>query len=103
MIKHIMMWRLKDSAGGRSKNENAIMIKERLEAKVGVVPGLLKAEVGIDIGPTPQFPWRGEDASDVVFYSEWESRAALNNYMNNPDNHFVREVRTERRVVDFEI
>jgi hypothetical protein len=38
-----------------------------------------------------------------VLYSEWDSRAALNAYMNNPDNHFVREVRSERRVVDFEI
>ena len=103
MIKHIMMWRLKDSAGGRTKAENARMIKERLEAKLGVVPGLLKAEVGIDMGPATEFPWRGEDASDVCFYSEWDSRASLNAYMNNPDNHFVREVRTERRVVDFEL
>jgi hypothetical protein len=103
MIKHLMLWRLKENAGGRSKSENAMMIKEKLEARRGVVPGLLKAEVGIDIGPTPEFQWRGEDAADIVFYSEWESRAALNAYMNNPDNHFVRDVRTERRVIDWEV
>ena len=103
MIKHIIIWRLKDSAGGRSKAENAQMIKEKLEARKGVVPGLLKVEVGIDMGPTPEFPWRGEDASDVVFYSEWESRAALDAYMKNPDNHFVRDARTERRVIDWEV
>ena len=103
MIKHIIVWRLKESAGGRSKSENARMIKEKLEARQGVVPGLLKVDVGIDMGPAPEFPWRGDDASDVVFYSEWESRAALNAYMNNPDNHFVRDVRTERRVIDWEV
>ncbi|MDI6031580.1 Dabb family protein [Flavobacterium sp. LB2P84] len=31
MIHHIVMWKLKDFAEGKSKAENAIILKERLE------------------------------------------------------------------------
>lgn len=49
MLKHIVMWRLADSAEGRTKAENARWMKEHLEALVGVVPQLLSAEVGINV------------------------------------------------------
>ena len=48
MVTHIVFWALKDEAEGHDKRENAEHIKELLEALVGVVPGLIKAEVGIN-------------------------------------------------------
>ena len=30
MIKHIVMWRLKEEAAGATKEENALKLKERL-------------------------------------------------------------------------
>ena len=48
MVTHIVFWALKDEAEGHGKRENAEHIKELLEALVGVVPGLIKAEVGIN-------------------------------------------------------
>ncbi|MEJ5284216.1 MAG: Dabb family protein [Brevinematia bacterium] len=100
MIKHIVMWKLKESAFGNTKEKNALLIKEKLEALNGKIPGLLKLEVGIDFSQTPE-------SSDIVLYSEFESRDALNNYQSHPEHKaiipFVAEVREERRVVDYEI
>jgi quinol monooxygenase YgiN len=98
MVRHIVLWRLKDSANGCSKAENAAAIKQRLENLNGKIPGLLKLEVGYDFS-------RGSDSSDMVLYSEFENRAALEIYQNHPLHEAVKPLvtaaRAERRVVDF--
>jgi hypothetical protein len=99
MVKHIVVWRLRESALGRSKDENALLIKERLEALQGVVPGLLRAEVGIDFA-------RGGQSWDVVLSAEFDSRDSLRLYANHPAHvaavSFIRDVREDRCVVDYE-
>ncbi|MDE7126740.1 MAG: Dabb family protein, partial [Bacteroidales bacterium] len=45
MIKHIVMWKLKPEAEGRTAAENAQWMKEHLEGLLGVVPELLSCEV----------------------------------------------------------
>jgi len=100
MIKHIVMWSLKDQAHGNSKATNAGLMKEKLEALNGRIPGMIKLEVGIDFSGT-------KDSFDVVLYSEFESEGDLNNYQNHQDHKaimpFVVEVREERRMVDYEV
>jgi quinol monooxygenase YgiN len=100
VVKHIVIWRLKDSAAGRSKSDNAGLIKEKLESLRGKIPGLLYLEVGLDFG-------QSENSGDVVLLSEFESRAALDAYQVHPLHKavmpFVLEARSERRVVDYEI
>jgi hypothetical protein len=100
MIKHIVLWRLKESALGNPKGENARLMKEKLEALVGQVPGLSRCEVGIDFGRTDQ-------SFDVALYSEFASREALAGYQDHPAHKavvsFIREVREDRWVVDYEI
>jgi hypothetical protein len=49
MIKHIVMWKLEENAEGNTKLENAKIIKEKLEALVGIIPEIVELEVGIDI------------------------------------------------------
>ena len=97
MIKHIVMWRLREEAG--DKATHALELKRRLENLNGRIPGLLKLEVGID------FSKEGE-SSDVVLYSEFESNAALQSYQVHPAHNevvpFIKSVRGERRVVDYE-
>ena len=44
MVKHIVMWNLTDKD---KVAENGAIMKQKLEALVGVVPGLLRAEVGV--------------------------------------------------------
>ncbi len=100
MIKHIVLWKLKETAEGRSAVENALEIKRRLEALNGRIPGMLRLEVGMDFSK--------EDASyDVALYSEFASRAALDVYQSHPLHEEVKEfviaVRLERRLVDYEI
>ncbi len=100
MVKHIVMWKLKDHAHGNSKAENAKLMKEKLESLNGKIPGMLKLEVGIDFSVT-------KESFDVVLYSEFESQNDLNNYQNQPGHKaimpFVEEARAERRMVDYEI
>lgn len=95
MIKHIVMWRITEP-----RQENALKIKEALEGLNGRIPGLLRLEVGID------FSREGESA-DVVLYSEFESRQALDAYQAHPAHAevapLVKALRTERRVADYEV
>jgi hypothetical protein len=99
MIRHIVLWRLKASAHGHTKTENARIIKQRLESLRGVIPGLLKVEVGIDFGKT-------EQSCDVALCCEFESKEALRLYQEHPAHQaavqFIREARDERYVVDYE-
>ncbi|MDD5240814.1 MAG: Dabb family protein [Sulfuricella sp.] len=97
MIKHLVMWRLDEAAG--DKPGNALKLKQLLENLNGKIPGLLKLEVGIDFS-------REGESSDVVLYSEFESRQALAGYLTHPAHAeaapFVKSVRAERRLVDYE-
>ena len=99
MIKHIVMWRLKDKAAGGTKQENAAKLKGSLESLVGVIPSLKAAEVGINFNPS-------DAAFDVVLYSEFEDKEGLSAYQNHPEHlkivDFVGEIRSDRAVVDYE-
>ena len=100
MIKHIVMWKLKENALGRTKAENASIMKQKLEALNGKVPGLLPLEVGIDY-------LQKENSADVVLYSEFASKKSLDDYQIHPEHKaimpFVSEVRSERSAVDYEV
>jgi hypothetical protein len=100
MVKHIVFWRLKADLTGAARDEAMIGIRKGFEAMRGVVPGLLRIEVGFNYAESP-------DASDIALYSEFESRAALAGYQDHPAHlamlPIVREVRTERRVIDYEV
>lgn len=98
MIKHIVMWRLKDQAHGQDRATNAQLIKQKLEGLRGRIPGLLEIEVGLDFSAT-------EASADVVLYSVFESRAALDAYVVHPEHQavvpYVKEAASQRIVVDY--
>jgi len=99
MVHHIVFWRLKEHALGNDKATNARLIKEKLEGLAGKIPGLLRIEVGLDFS-------REDASADVALYTEFESREALAGYHHHPAHEtlkpFIAEVRSERRVVDYE-
>ena len=99
MVRHIVFWKLLDFADGKPAAQNALRIKESLEALKGRIPGLLKIEVGIDFSKT-------EDSADVALYSEFTDRAALEAYQIHPEHKaagkFIGAVRKSRTVVDYE-
>jgi len=99
MVKHIVFWKLKDEANGMSKLENATAIKQKLEDLNGKIEGCIKLEVGFDF-------LHSAESADVVLYSEFENKEALDFYANHPLHKavmpFIAEARSERRVVDYE-
>lgn len=98
MLKHIVMWKLKDHAEGKSKAENAVVMKRMLEALRGKIPEIQFLEVGISVKPT-------DAAYDVVLYSEFRDEVALSVYQGHPEHvkvaDFVAKIREERAVVDY--
>ena len=100
MIKHIVFWRLFEFADGRSKRENAEIIRDKLENMRDKIPGMRFLEVGFDFGNSSQ-------SSDIALYSEFETRDALDFYQNHSDHvelkDFLNKVRSERRVIDYEV
>lgn len=99
MIKHLVMWRLKDHAHGNDRVANARLFKEKLEALAGRIPGLLRIEAGIDFSCSAV-------SFDVALYSEFADRKALDGYQVHPLHEavkaFIVEASTERVVVDYE-
>jgi len=100
MIKHIVLWRLNESAYKNDKQTNAQILKEKLLAMNGKIAGIIKIEVGFDFS-------NEKDSSDVVLYSEFDCKESLQQYQVHPDHQEIKnwlsEVRYERRVVDYQI
>lgn len=100
MIKHVVMWKLKEVAEGKTKHENAKIMKELLEGLPAKINELDAAEVGINI-------FEGEDVaiSDIVLTTECKDEEALKAYAVHPEHkkvvQFIVKVAAERRVVDY--
>ena len=103
MIKHIVLWKLKDEVDGKSGLENALRLKQELESLNGIIPGMLLLEVGIN----KQDSESGVDDSDVILYSEFKNIESLENYYVHPKHvkiqPFAKSIRSERRVINYEI
>lgn len=96
MVKHIVMWKLKEYAAGNEKQQNAIKMKKMLEALSGVVPGAYKMEVGINYNPA---------GYDVVLYAEFNDHDALEDYLVHPEyvrlKEFVQSVTSATAMADY--
>ena len=96
MIKHIVIWQLKDTA---NKLEDAKKIKHMLESLQDKIEGLLKIEVGLSILSNQA------SLGDVCLYSEFATQQALAAYHIHPlhvaAKDFIQERVDSRAVVDF--
>jgi hypothetical protein len=98
MLRHIVLWKLKEPAGGLSKSENAQELKKRLEALKGLIPDLVELKVGFDFrSPAPSY----EICLNTLFHDE----KSLENYQQHPEHlkvvKFVKEITAERAAVDY--
>jgi hypothetical protein len=93
------MWQLKEFAHGNDRQTNANLIKEKLEALQGRIPGLTAIEVGLDFSRT-------DSSSDVVLYSEFVDQESLDVYQAHPEHQalkpFIVEATCARQLVDYE-
>lgn len=100
MIKHIVFFRLADEAEGKSKRENAQIIKQGLLALLDKVPVLKSEKVGINI------PNAKKTDYDICLECEFESWEDADTYQNHPEHlkvaDYITKCRTARAAVDYE-
>ncbi len=98
MLKHIVMWKLKEYAEDADKSANAIKMKNLLDACADIVPGILKFETAIAQADQ-------ECTYDIILYSEFASRAALDAYQEHLQHvaikPFIAAVREARQCMDY--
>jgi hypothetical protein len=101
MLRHIVMWKLRDEQNGRNKAENARHIQSLLHGLRGQIDGLL----AIDVGIQQVYEGDAEQLSDVVLIADFVDTEALKTYHHHPAHQavlpLIGELRTERRVVDY--
>ena len=97
MLKHIVMWKFKDFAEGKSREENIEFIKSGLENLVNLIPQIKFLEVGKNINADASY--------DAILYTEFESPEDLEIYQNHPEHkkisEYVSKVRNARVVGDY--
>ena len=98
MFKHIVMWKLKDSAAGNSSIDNAQLIKSSLEKLPILIPQISKYEVGINISDS-------EVSYDLVLYSDFKNEEDFKIYRDHAEHKKVVDIIRERsaktHVVDY--
>lgn len=99
MIKHIVMWKLKDEAESNNKSTNKKKVIELLHGLVSKISEITSLETGDNFNPT-------DAAYDLVLITTHTSRETLNGYIDHPAHKeaasFIGKVVADRRVVDFE-
>lgn len=100
MVRHIVLFKLADEAEGRSKAENALIIKERLEELKNTIPVIRKIEVKINLSEA------FADNHDVILESEFDTLEDVRTYAVHPEHikvgEFIAKVRTSRAAIDYE-
>ena len=83
MVKHVILWQLKDELSAQEKDAVKKGIKEGLEGLAGKIPGLLDISVVID--------GLASSNADVMLDSSFESEEALKNYAIHPEHVAVAD------------
>lgn len=101
MVKHIILWTLKDELSDSEKQAVKLGIKEGLEGLAGKVPGLLDIKVHID-------GRLDSSNADVMLDSTLDNVDALKGYAVHPAhvevaNTKVRPYTKVRSCLDFEL
>ena len=100
MIRHVVMWKFKEDAEGKTRAQNMEIVRERLYALVPLIPEIKKMEVGFDVKHT-------EASMDLMLLTEFDDLDSLAVYADHPDHlavgAYVRAVTEKRVVLDCEI
>lgn len=99
MVKHIILWQLKDELSIEEKNTVKAGIKSGLEGLKGQIPGLVEIQVQIE--------GLASSNAEVMLYSTFVDETALKIYSSHPAhiavaNNNVRPFTKTRMCLDFE-
>lgn len=100
MVKHIILWTIKDEYTGQEKENILNGIKEGLEGLSGKIPGLIDIKV--------QKEKLESSNADVMLDSTFENEEALKTYAKHPlhvevADTKVRPFTATRSCLDFEV
>ena len=94
MIRHVIMWRFKEG-----EQENMHKFLDGLKALDGVIPEILRMEVGVNCLDGNNY--------DACLIADFEDFAALERYKKDPRHVAVstlcKSIREARGAVDFEV
>lgn len=98
MVRHLILWKLKESLTADEKSAVLLNMKENLEGLVGVVPGLVSLKIIINEMESSN--------ADVMLDSVLESEEALKEYQGHPThvevaNTYVRPYTEVRMCLDY--
>lgn len=83
MVKHVIIWTLKDEYSADEKKKIAAEIKEGLEGLKGVVPGIVEIKVNTD--------GLASSNGDLMLDSVFENEDALKGYSVHPAHVVVAD------------
>lgn len=83
MVKHVILWNLKDDYSAEEKAEIKAGIKEGLEGLKGKIPGLVEIKVNID--------GLASSNADLMLDSTFENEEALKGYAVHPEHVAVAD------------
>ena len=100
MVKHIILWNLKEEYSQTEKQDIMKKIKQELEGLYGKIDGLLEIKV--------QITSLASSTADLMLDSTFESESALKAYAVHPEHvkvadNFVRPHTAIRSCLDFEV
>lgn len=99
MIRHIVMFKLKEFATPADKSVKMQEIKTSLEALIGKIDVLRQIRVDFNVNPA--------EAWDIILTTELDSLEDVNTYANHPEHVAVSKgiigpVKADRACVDYE-
>lgn len=101
MIRHLVMWKLKEFAEGYPKEENALLLKHRLESLTDHIAEIRRVEAGINVLN------HGSGNYDVVLEMLFDNEDDLQKYHIHPKHvelgEWIKNIRAERAAVDYKI
>ena len=100
MVKHVILWKLKEEYSEDEKNEIKKGVKEGLESLLGKIPGLIDIKVNIN--------GLASSNADLMLDSSFEDEAALKGYAVHPEHVAVadgkvRPYTASRVCLDYEV
>ena len=100
MVKHVILWQLKDELTAEEKRIIKKEMKESLEALVGKIPGLLEMKIQTEGLPSSN--------AEVMLDSSFENEDALKVYAMHPEHVAVADGKVRpftkaRFCLDFEV
>ena len=100
MIKHIVMWKFKDVAEGKSREENIAVVKDGLYSLIGQISEIRNMEIGVDVMHTAA-------SMDMMLLVEFDSVEDLKAYAADPRHlsvaEYIGKVVSSRIVLDYEM